>query len=674
MKKILITLIIVINGTCFFAQDYKFGKVSKEELEEAYYPLDSSANAAILYKSRDTHFDYIQNEGFQVVTEIQERIKIYNEEGFDWATKRIKLYQSTSSAREKVIGLKATTFVLDNGKIVEIDLSKNDIFNEEINKYWSEEKFTMPNLNSGCIVEWKYKIVSPYKSIDEVQFQYGIPVKKIEVSIETPEYFVYKKKSKGYIFITPEVTKKQRSISIINKERGDGVSKKNSVVQTTYSQSKINYTANLEIYTAENIPALIEEPYVNNIENYLATMEYEYSELHWPNELVKYYANTWEDVTKSIYNDSDFNNQIYKTNHYTDDLAVVLASVKTDNEKITAIFELVKQKIKWNNYNGFTTFNGTKKAYKEGVGNAADINLNLVSMLISAGLNANPVLISTRSHGIPLYPTIDGFNFVIAAVELNNVIVLLDATDPNCTPNNLPLRDLNWQGRLIRENESSISVDLIPAEASETSSTIMVTLNESGEVSGMTRKSYTNLNAINYRETYFKVKDDDITVKIEDKYKIEIEELRINNKENIYLPVVEMYKFTSENLVDKVGDKIYLKPLLYNSETKNPFKLEKREYPIDFGTPISDKSAVSITIPKGYQVTSFPENLAIGLPNDYGVYLFNVSVVGSTINVKSHLKINAAVYPATDYPALKEFYKAIVNKNLESIVIERATQ
>ena len=71
MKKILITLIIVINSSCFFAQDYKFGKISKEELEEAYYPLDSSANAAILYKSRDTHFDYNQGQGFQVITEIQ---------------------------------------------------------------------------------------------------------------------------------------------------------------------------------------------------------------------------------------------------------------------------------------------------------------------------------------------------------------------------------------------------------------------------------------------------------------------------------------------------------------------------------------------------------------------------------------------------------------------------
>ena len=155
------------------------------------------------------------------------------------------------------------------------------------------------------------------------------------------------------------------------------------------------------------------------------------------------------------------------------------------------------------------------------------------------------------------------------------------------------------------------------------------------------------------------------------KNKIEIEELRVNNKENLYKSVVEMYKFNSENLVDRVGDKIYIKPLLFNSETENPFKLEKREYPIDFGTPIIDNVTVSITIPQGYKVVSVPEKIAIGLPNDYGMYLFDVLTSGSSINIKSYLKINTAIYPALDYDTLKGFFKDIVNKNLENIVLEK---
>lgn len=92
MKFFLITLFLTLTANQLFAQDYKYGKVSKEELEEKYCPLDSSANAAVLYKKRKTFFDYKQEEGFEVVTEIYERIKIYNKEGFDWATKKIDYY------------------------------------------------------------------------------------------------------------------------------------------------------------------------------------------------------------------------------------------------------------------------------------------------------------------------------------------------------------------------------------------------------------------------------------------------------------------------------------------------------------------------------------------------------------------------------------------------------
>ena len=62
------------------AQDYKFGKVSKEELQEQYNPLDSSASASYLYKKRKTFFEYIQGDGFRLITEVHERVKIYNQD------------------------------------------------------------------------------------------------------------------------------------------------------------------------------------------------------------------------------------------------------------------------------------------------------------------------------------------------------------------------------------------------------------------------------------------------------------------------------------------------------------------------------------------------------------------------------------------------------------------
>ena len=48
MKKLLVALFL-ITQVPITTQDYKFGKVSKEELEEKFHPLDSAAEAVYFY-------------------------------------------------------------------------------------------------------------------------------------------------------------------------------------------------------------------------------------------------------------------------------------------------------------------------------------------------------------------------------------------------------------------------------------------------------------------------------------------------------------------------------------------------------------------------------------------------------------------------------------------------
>ena len=53
----------------------------------------------------------------------------------------------------------------------------------------------------------------------------------------------------------------------------------------------------------------------------------------------------------------------------------------------------------------------------------------LTAMLRAAGFDANPVVTSTISHGIPFFPTVSGFNYVLGGVTVNDQYFLLDATD-----------------------------------------------------------------------------------------------------------------------------------------------------------------------------------------------------------------------------------------------------
>ncbi|MDP5092906.1 MAG: hypothetical protein NWQ17_06325, partial [Polaribacter sp.] len=70
IKKISLILFVLLQ-TITFSQDYKFGKVSKEELEEKFHPIDSTAEAAYLFNYRRSYFDFNQTKGgFDLITEV----------------------------------------------------------------------------------------------------------------------------------------------------------------------------------------------------------------------------------------------------------------------------------------------------------------------------------------------------------------------------------------------------------------------------------------------------------------------------------------------------------------------------------------------------------------------------------------------------------------------------
>ena len=211
MKNAILLLFLSINLTAY-SQDYKFGKVSKDELQEKFNSLDSTANATYLFKYRKTYFEYRQEEGFVLVTDIHERLKIYNQEGFSYATNSALAYKS-GGVKEKVTGLKGYTYNLIKDKVSEDKLKKDAIFETEISKFRDEVKFTMPNIKNGSVIEYKYKIVSPFATnVDEFVFQHDIPVKKIEASFEAPEYYNFKLNAKGYLNIVPVKETKQDKI------------------------------------------------------------------------------------------------------------------------------------------------------------------------------------------------------------------------------------------------------------------------------------------------------------------------------------------------------------------------------------------------------------------------------------------------------------------------------
>jgi hypothetical protein len=667
-------LTIILFFTFLFlnvnAQEFKLGKVSIAELREKSHPKDSSAVAAILFQKGEVKFDYSEREGFTLITEVKTRVKIYKKEGYGNANQEV-VYYIENGSNDVVSFSNVVTYNLVDGKIEKTQLKSDGEFDEKINKYWGKIKITMPNVKVGSVLEFQYSIKSPrYRSLKKWDFQTSIPVNYSEFTTFIPEFFIYNSSQKGFIIPKITVLKRKNEIVINSKERTGGQGFSN--VKTTFSEDKIEYTETQTSYLAENLPAMKDEKYVNNIDNYTSSISNELSMTRFPNQAYETFSTNWEAVAKTIYEYSDFGPELNKTDYFEKDVDALLVGLKNRDEIIAVLLNFVKTNIKWSKYYGYSCNDGVKKAYKDKTGNTAEINLMLTAMLRYAGLNANPVLVSTRNNGIVFFPSRTAFNCVIAAVETPEGFILLDATEQYSEPNILPLRDLNWVGRLIRKDGTSIEVDLMPKMLSKEAISMSVILKSDGSADGKLRKQLTNQEALGFRKENSATNVDSYLEKLENDYNdIEISDYVRENNLDLSKPIVETFTFKDTKDIEVIDGKIYISPMLYLVSKENPFKQEIREFPVDFGYPKQERYNININIPEGFVIETMPKPMNILTGEDVGAFKYVIATTKNTIQVVITKDINTAIVPADFYPVLKDFYQQITYKQNEKIVLKK---
>jgi hypothetical protein len=668
-KKSLIIVLAILFFSNSNAQEFKLGKVSIPELLEKVHPKDSSAVAAILFKKGETRFKYSDTEGFEVVTVVQTRIKIYKKEGYEWANQEIRYYLDPSF-NEKVSFSDAYTYNLVGGKIEKTKLKSDGEFTEKINKFWGKKKIAMPNVKEGSVIEYEYTIrTGAIGSLRDWYFQSSIPVNFSEYITYIPEYYTYNSNQKGYVMLNTNVAKKTNQIVLHDKERSGGAG---NVVKTTFTEDKIDYQETQTTYSAKDLPAMKDEAFVNNIDNYTSSISHELSMTKFPNSTVKMYSTDWESVVKTIYNYDDFGLELNKTGYFDDDINKLLTGINVQNERVAAIYNYVKSSVKWDNFKGYSCNDGVKKAYKDKTGNAAEINLMLTAMLRYAGLNANPVLVSTRDNGITFFPSRTAFNYVIAAVETPEGMILLDATEKYAEPNILPLRDLNWKGRLIRKDGTSTEVDLMPKTLSKEAMSMNIVLKNDGSVDGKVRRQLVDHEALQFRKENLTKSKDIYLEELEGKNNnIEISDYLRDNDLDLSKPIVENYAFKDTKGAEIINDKIYISPMLFLTAKNNPFKQEVREYPVDFGYPMLNKFNINIEVPEGYLVESMPASINIATGDDIGAFKFMIANADNKIQIAITSTINTAIVAPDFYPVLKGFYQQMIDKQNEKIVLKK---
>ena len=105
-------LALSLITTMAICQDMKFGRVSLDELKATHCPIDSAADAYVIGEYASSKFNRAA-KGISMFLEATVRIKILKKSAFDHATVVIPGRKST------IEGLKAVTYVLENGQMVQ---------------------------------------------------------------------------------------------------------------------------------------------------------------------------------------------------------------------------------------------------------------------------------------------------------------------------------------------------------------------------------------------------------------------------------------------------------------------------------------------------------------------------------------------------------------------------
>jgi hypothetical protein len=623
-----------------------FGIVVKEEIEMKEYEKDKDAEAVVLFDLGKSSFVNTDN-GFDVLFERRTRIKIFNKAGYKHADVAIWYYRE-GNIFEKVFDLEAVTYNFENGVLIKTPLDVKATYDEKVNEYWNIKKFAMPNVKEGSIIEFKYKIQSPYKfNLRDWNFQSSIPTIYSEYELRSIPFYTY-----TYIF--------------------QGASKfhKNTVAKDNVSRNFRSVTFNdmIYVFAMKDLAGFTDEEFITSKNDYLIKMDFQLASFHEIGGRKTDIVTTWpklcDDLLKGSY--GKFLKGSEKASGKIIDFSETAG--KTEMEKIEYIVNAVKANFSWNNRFSRYPNKTINEFLKEKNGTSTNINLFLTGALRAAGINASPVLISTRSHGkIKVdYPFAHFFNSTIALAKLSNGMLLLDATDPNCPFNIIPVECINEKGLVVEKN-SGQWVELSSAVTSYVARSFEIKIDTKSDslLCQMDIRS-DGYDAINMRDE-FGGNTEDVAKHFQTKGFIVSSPVVINN----FADNMKVYniKLNASTKPESFADKIYVPPFLMETLSENPFRQSSRSYPVDMVYSKNRIFTSTIVVPENYKIESLPRSSLVN--NDLVAVELKVMLEEGVVRITGNYAFKKAVYQPSEYARLKHHFNEIIRVFNEKVVLVR---
>lgn len=622
----LAALVSLVAGSAMAGDKVKFGKISDGEWQIGPPEDYPEANAVVLLDKAELTIS-LSN----IVIEYHVRIKVLTEAGVDEVgDQSISWHKKYDKAKK----LKAHTITPDGKKH---KVEKNAIFDKQVGNY-KQKTFSFPVLKPGCVIEYAYRVVSKrLRYLKPWYFQGDVYTLKSTFSVTLPGGFVY---NVLYQNVPPQF--KEPTM----EERPDFDSRYEGATIKTFT------------WVRENLPPITDEPYMSSEDDYRSSLRFQIVSYEDPWNKLNFQKG-WEKLGQEV--QDGFDDYCNKRKDIKKLSEEVTAGLATPREKSQAIFEFVTSEYVTTYEYNYWYFAREKIAdlLQEKSGTGEEKNILLVEMHQAVDIPAWTVMISTRSNSKfdPGYPDLRQFDYIIAFVQFGNDYEFLDCANKLSPYGLLPPQCLTNGGLLVDGEKSQLVRIREKAIFSGRTDRTRMYVDSEGQVTCSTSCDFRGYYASMYGRRYERKQPDEFIEdyfmsRMDTEYTLGNYECRLDSADSFVMTV----DYTAEDMVTQLDNNLLIKPVSY-AYRSNPFKSEKRFFPVDFNYPFTYKNAVEIFVADDVGQYILPEDVSHRVAG--ASFVRESKTTDSSVVVVSTLIIDQPEFAPNVYSRLRNFFEQV---------------
>ncbi|UCD36757.1 MAG: DUF3857 domain-containing transglutaminase family protein [Fidelibacterota bacterium] len=643
IRRSTLCLLLFVSQACISIgppSPVKWGSVPLESITRTHLENASNAAASVTFDLGEMK---ISADNFEMALTRHVRIQINSEAGQKYANIRIPFWHD-----EKISEIRAQT-ILPDGRVIK--LRREHIYEEGEKKGWRYKVFAIPGVQTNCVIEYQYRHLSKHLStIDPWFFQRDIPTSLSRISVEIHEGFSYD----AFVRNSPDpycLPSKERL-----KQPGDA--------------DHWRYT-----WEFRDLPAIRTEPFMATPNDYFAVLHF---------QLIEFKSTLVHNVFARTL--GDMRNEFYQS--YKPYLAVsrrvrklsqqILGGAVSGTLATEQLYDFVRDSVVTSEYDGYvgSRIRSPDEVIKEKLGSRVEKNLLLVSLLRAAGVNAKPVIISTRSHGKidRAACRTDAFNHVLTSVDQGlGDMLFLDTAHPYCPNGLLPPNDLTNQGLVIDEGRPRyVNIPRPRTVSMFHARTMRAEIDAEGRLKASTMLRFDGYRNLIYRDKLADHTDAEKFIRaaiLEDIENAAVDTFSIFTGDMKAIPLTVNLSFTVENFAEVIGEKIYFSPALFHKHMANIFQAENRSYPIEYPFPYMNTEEVVYQLPENYRIQELPKWNSFSVDGqEYERLIYRAD---NTLHYARQHRVKDIYYPASNYQHLKDFYTRMVDSDRDLVVLAR---